>query len=52
MAKFIRLVREKEMMELLINVDGITKIEVKYGVRSKDPKDTLLYAVSANPCYS
>jgi hypothetical protein len=44
-AKFIRLVRENERMELLLNVEQITKIEVKYGVPSKNPEDRKLYGV-------
>ena len=46
MAKFIRLLRERERMEVLINVDCISKIEVWYGVRSADPDDTVLHGVS------
>jgi len=46
MAKFIRVLRERERMEVLLNVDCISKIEVLYGVRSADPEDTLLHGVT------
>ena len=46
MAKFIRVLREGENMEVLLNVDCISKIEVLYGVRSADPEDTLLHGVT------
>ncbi|MBS0206623.1 MAG: hypothetical protein JSS49_27415 [Planctomycetes bacterium] len=46
MAKFIRIIREKEMKELLLNVDHISKIEVQYAVKGHDPNDRSGYVVS------
>ena len=46
MSKFIRVLRESENMEVLLNVDCIIKIEVLYGVRSADPEDTRLHGVT------
>lgn len=46
MADFIRILKPDDGMEVLYNVNHITKIEVLYGVRSKNPDDFRLHGVS------
>lgn len=46
MATFIRLIRETERKEILLNTDNINKIEVQYAVPSKKSGDTMLHGVT------
>ncbi len=46
MATFIRLIRESERKEILLNTDNISKIEVQYAVPSRKTGDTMLHGVT------
>ena len=46
MATFIRLMRESERKEILLNTENISKIEVQYAVPSKKSGDTMLHGVT------
>jgi hypothetical protein len=43
---FIRIFSSKQDSEILINVNSIWKIEVRYGVVSSDPHDPWAYSTS------
>jgi hypothetical protein len=53
-AKYIRVLRKKKDVEVLININSISKIEVKYAVEREKEGETAFYGVSlkegmANP---